>query len=56
MNYQKHYTMLINKGKNRVLGTYSERHHIVPRCLGGDNSKENLVRLNQRKLEQSRGI
>lgn len=24
---------------------YSERHHIIPKCLGGTNDKDNLVRL-----------
>ena len=27
------------------LNIYTERHHIKPRCLGGDNSKTNLIRL-----------
>lgn len=26
-------------------GEYSERHHITPRCLGGDDSPENLIRM-----------
>lgn len=25
--------------------TYTEKHHIIPRCFGGDNSKDNLIRL-----------
>lgn len=47
MDYKKHYDSLMEKSKNRVLpkNVYSERHHIKPRCLGGDNSKENVVRL-----------
>lgn len=45
MDYQKHYNNLINRGKGRVLNGYKEKHHILPKCLGGDNSPENLVYL-----------
>ena len=44
MNYLKHYDLLINRAKSRVKPSgYCERHHVVPRCMGGDNSVENLV-------------
>jgi hypothetical protein len=45
MNYLKHYNLLIERGKNRVLEGYVERHHIIPRCLGGSNDVSNLVQL-----------
>jgi len=47
MNYQNIYNKIIENAKNRVVEkkTYVERHHIIPRCLGGDNSKENIVKL-----------
>ena len=46
MNYQKHYDLLIGRARNRVLSEgYIERHHIVPKCMGGANSVENLVAL-----------
>ena len=45
MNYQKIYDQLISRGKNRVLEGYTEKHHIVPRCLGGSDSVDNLVSL-----------
>lgn len=47
MNYQKIYDSLIARGKNRVLppGTYTERHHIIPKCIGGSNDEANLVSL-----------
>ena len=45
MNYQKHYDALISRAQTRTLSEYSERHHIVPKCMGGSNKKENLVRL-----------
>lgn len=51
MNYKKIYDQLINRAKTRVLpeGTYSEKHHIKPRCLGGNNSNFNLVALTARE-------
>lgn len=45
MNYQKHYTNLINKARKRILEDYTEKHHIVPRCMGGSDEENNLVRL-----------
>lgn len=45
VDYQKHYDSLMNRAKTRTLSGYSEKHHIVPRCMGGSNDKENLVRL-----------
>lgn len=45
MNYQRHYDQLIARSRNRHLEGYSERHHVVPRCIGGDDSPENIVRL-----------
>jgi hypothetical protein len=45
VNYQKIYDALMQKARERVTDEYTERHHIVPRCLMGDNSKENIVRL-----------
>ena len=51
MDYQRIYNQLIERAKNRVLekGIYSERHHIVPRCIGGSDSPENLVSLTARE-------
>ena len=45
MNYQAHYDKLIDRARTRNIDGYTERHHIIPRCMGGDNTKENLVRL-----------
>lgn len=45
MNYKKHYELLINRGKNRMLSGYVERHHIIPKCMGGTDDVENLVQL-----------
>lgn len=43
--YRKHYERLINRAKERVIEGYSEKHHIIPKCLGGTNDKENYARL-----------
>jgi hypothetical protein len=45
MNYQKIYNILVRRGQNRILEGYSEKHHIVPRCLGGTDEATNLVSL-----------
>jgi hypothetical protein len=49
MNYKRHYELLIKKSKNRVLEGYKERHHIVPRCMGGNDDKDNIVELTARE-------
>jgi hypothetical protein len=43
MDYQKIYNNIIERGKNRILTGYKERHHIIPRCMGGANDTINLV-------------
>lgn len=45
MNYQRIYDQLVERAKDRVLEGYQERHHIVPRCLGGSDENNNLVGL-----------
>lgn len=45
--YTKWYYSICKNAKIRNLG--DENHHIVPRSLGGDNSKENLVLLSTRE-------
>lgn len=53
MDYQKVYTSLISKRKSYPLkkskDLYTELHHIVPRCLGGTDDPQNLVRLAARE-------
>ena len=49
MNYSRIYNQIINRAKNRILSGYKERHHIIPKCLGGSNDKENLVDLTARE-------
>lgn len=45
MNYQKIYNLIITRGKNRILDSYKEKHHIIPKCLGGTNDISNIVEL-----------
>ncbi|MCS7316845.1 MAG: HNH endonuclease [Candidatus Dojkabacteria bacterium] len=51
MNYEKIYYKLIKKAKNRSLESNIkyEKHHVIPRCLGGSNKKENIVYLTYRE-------
>lgn len=43
--WMKHYEILIERGKcrNKNDEQYYEKHHIVPRCLGGKNETENYT-------------
>jgi len=45
------YNTIIAAAQIRQIPTdvYVEKHHIIPRSLGGDNSKENLVKLTARE-------
>lgn len=45
MNYQRLYDNLVRRGQSRILTGYSEKHHIVPRCIGGTDDISNLVLL-----------
>lgn len=45
--YTNWYISLIANAQNRqiLFGTYTEKHHIIPRSMGGDDVAENLVKL-----------
>lgn len=48
--YLIYYFNLIEKRRKvPATGTIIERHHIIPKCLGGNNEKENLVSLTGRE-------
>jgi len=50
MNYQNIYDSLIKKRKLEPLKEgYFEKHHILPKCMGGDDSPENVVNLSARE-------
>jgi len=43
--YTRWYFNIINAARNRNLIGYCDTHHIIPRSLGGNNDKDNLVDL-----------
>lgn len=45
--YTNYYTSLIASALNRVLdkSVYTEKHHIIPKCMGGKDDLSNLVKL-----------
>jgi hypothetical protein len=45
MNYQRHYDTLIERARHRQVVGYVEHHHVVPRCMGGNDEKTNIVPL-----------
>ena len=47
--YTVWYYSIITNAKNRTKDSYTEKHHIVPRSMGGDNSLDNLVALTARE-------
>jgi hypothetical protein len=48
--YQRWYNSLIFKAKNRNNNYgYYESHHIIPKCTGGSNNLDNLVKLTFRE-------
>ena len=47
--YKSWYNSIIQKANNRTISTYKEKHHILPRCLGGKDNQENLVELTARE-------
>ena len=49
MNYKKHYNALIDKAQQRQIEGYVEKHHIIPKSLGGLNESNNLVKLTARE-------
>lgn len=47
--YQTWYQQIIDRARSRTLTGYVERHHVVPRSLGGSDHADNLVRLTARE-------
>jgi len=46
--YKKWYFEIINRAKDRKLSIY-EKHHIIPKSLGGSNNKSNIANLSPRE-------
>ena len=47
--YSRWYEAIIDRARPRKLDGYKERHHIIPRSLGGNDSDLNLVDLTARE-------
>ncbi len=45
MDYSRIYNELIKNAKCRKIEGYVERHHIIPKCIGGSNDSDNIVKL-----------
>jgi hypothetical protein len=43
--YKSWHDSIIEKAKKKEITGYFERHHIIPKCLGGHNKKDNIVKL-----------
>lgn len=49
VNYKRIYDQIIERAKFRSLEGYKEKHHIIPKCIGGIDKKENIVELTARE-------
>ena len=51
MDYIKIYNQIMDRAKGRTpdKNGYYETHHIIPKCMGGDNTKSNKVKLTYRE-------
>ena len=47
--YTRVYYRIIEAARSRATTGYTERHHIVPRCLGGSNEPDNIIALTARE-------
>jgi hypothetical protein len=47
--YTRLYYKIILKATHSPSTGVTEKHHIIPRCMGGSNTKDNIVRLSLRE-------
>jgi hypothetical protein len=47
--YQTWYQNITNRARGRILDCYTEKHHVIPRSLGGTDDTGNLVDLTARE-------
>lgn len=47
--YSKWYYSIIENAKTKTIEGYKEKHHIIPKSLGGTNDKHNIVSLTARE-------
>ncbi len=46
MNYLRTYNILVERAQDRMRPDgYCEKHHILPKCMGGKNNRDNIVYL-----------
>ena len=45
LDYAKIYKSIMDRAKGRSIYGYSEKHHVIPKCLGGTNCQTNIVSL-----------
>lgn len=43
MNYHKLYNSIISRAIGRDIDGYTEKHHIIPKCIGGDDRPGNIA-------------
>lgn len=48
-DYKKRYNALIKKAKKRKLNIFHEKHHIIPKCIGGSDDPKNIVKLTSKE-------
>lgn len=51
MNYNRIYSSIIDRARQRIShkNEYYERHHIIPKCMGGSDDENNIVLLTGRE-------
>jgi len=49
MDYGRVYESICERGKLRLTEEYTEKHHIIPRCMGGSDVKSNITVLTARE-------
>ena len=47
--YSSIYYKIIERAKSRIISGYVEKHHVIPKSLGGTNDKNNIVKLTARE-------
>jgi hypothetical protein len=47
--YKMYYDNIIENANSRVIEGYVEKHHIIPRCMGGSDDDVNIVSLTARE-------
>lgn len=49
MDYRLIHDRIVSRARERCLEGYCERHHVIPKCLGGTDDVDNLVKLTARE-------